>query len=119
VGRSSLGKRTRSNPRNIAQAGELGRANQAVAADRFVTNTMPAIHAIRSTGAMTLEAVLQALNQRGIRSPRGGQWRASSVLNLLSRAEKLAPNNDATGRSNDHSSWYRRSTATTSDIKNG
>ena len=27
--------------------------------------------------------------------------------------------NDATGRSNDHSSWYRRSTATTSDIKNG
>jgi hypothetical protein len=36
-------------------------------------------------GASQSFSITQALNQRGIRSPRGGQWRASSVMNLLSR----------------------------------
>src|SRR5262245_36655986 len=40
---------------------------------------MPVIQAIRGTGATTLEAMSKVLNQRGIRSARGGQWRASSV----------------------------------------
>jgi hypothetical protein len=50
---------------------------------------MPVIDAIRRTGATTLEAMTQALNQRGIRSARGGRWYASSVANLLNRALKL------------------------------
>ena len=37
----------------------------------------------------TLEAHLAALNQRGIRSARGGKWHVSSVRNLLSRAQTL------------------------------
>jgi DNA invertase Pin-like site-specific DNA recombinase len=56
------------NPRNIAQAGVLGRSVQTAAADEFVESLMPVIHAIRGTGATTLEAMSQALNQRGIRS---------------------------------------------------
>src|SRR5215207_6617154 len=39
------------NPRNIAQAGELGRSVQAATADEFVTGVMPIIDGIRSTGA--------------------------------------------------------------------
>jgi DNA invertase Pin-like site-specific DNA recombinase len=74
------------NPRNIAQAGELGRNIQITAADAFVTGLMPVIEAVRSTGATTLEAITQALNQRGIRSARGGKWYVSSVRNLLTRA---------------------------------
>ena len=49
---------------------------------------MPVIDAIRSTGANTLEAMTQALNQRGIRSARGGRWHASSVQ--IARARKAA-----------------------------
>jgi DNA invertase Pin-like site-specific DNA recombinase len=78
------------NPRNVAQAGELGRGIQTIAADQFVAGLMPVIQAIRSTGLITLEAMTQALNQRGIRSARGGRWYASSVANLLARAAKLA-----------------------------
>jgi hypothetical protein len=37
---------------------------------------------------MPCEAITQALNQRGIRSARGGHWYASSVANLLARAKK-------------------------------
>lgn len=76
------------NPRNIAQAGERGRCVQTAAADEFAANVMPIVLAIRKTGATTLEAMSQALNQRGIRSARGGKWRASSVANLLAHAEK-------------------------------
>src|SRR5690349_6616518 len=77
------------NPRNIAQAGELGRGVQAAAADEFVTGLVPIIQAIRSTGATSLRAMTDALNQRGIRSPRGGRWHVSSVLNLLARAREM------------------------------
>ena len=77
------------NPRNIAQAGELGRSIQTTAADQFVAGLMPVIEAIRRTGVTTLEAMTQALNQRGIRSARGGRWYASSVANLLERAAKM------------------------------
>lgn len=74
------------NPGNIAAAGSLGRNVQAAAADEFVAGVMPVIDAIRSTGAKSLEAISLALNQRGIRSARGGKWHVSSVRNLLTRA---------------------------------
>jgi DNA invertase Pin-like site-specific DNA recombinase len=83
------------NPSNIAQAGNLGRSVQTEAADQFVASIMPVIHAIRGTGATTLEAITQALNQRWIRSARGGQWRASSVDYLLGRSAK-STSGDAT-----------------------
>jgi DNA invertase Pin-like site-specific DNA recombinase len=78
------------NPRNIAQAGELGRIRQTQAADEFMADLLPIIDAIRIAGATTLEAMSQALNQRGIRSARGGPWRASSVASLLARARQTS-----------------------------
>jgi hypothetical protein len=51
---------------------------------------MPIVQAIRNTGAITLEAMTHALNQRGIRSAQGGKWHASSVMNLLTRARNFA-----------------------------
>jgi DNA invertase Pin-like site-specific DNA recombinase len=59
------------NPRNIAQAGEIGRSVQVAVAHEFVAGLMPIIKGIRNTGATTLEAITQALNQRGIRTARG------------------------------------------------
>jgi DNA invertase Pin-like site-specific DNA recombinase len=78
------------NPRNIAQAGNLGRIRQTQAADEFMAQLLPIIDAIRKAGATTLEAMSQALNQRGIRSARGGPWRASSVASLLARARQTS-----------------------------
>jgi len=76
------------NPRNIAQAGELGRNSQTKAADEFMVQLLPIIDAIRNAGA--IEAMSQALNQRGIRSARGGPWRASSVASLIARAKQTS-----------------------------
>jgi hypothetical protein len=59
---------------------------------------LPLVKAIQSTGAVTLEAITRALNERGVRPARGTRWYASSVANLLSRAQKLAaPRADAVG----------------------
>ena len=77
------------NPSNIHIAGSLGRSVQTTTADAFVAGLMPVVDAIRSTGATTLEAISQALNQRGIRSARGGKWHVSAVRNLLTRAQAL------------------------------
>ena len=78
------------NPTNIASAGAFGRTVQIAAADQFVAGLVPIVDAIRNTGAQTIDAICSALNQRGVRSARGGRWHVSSVRNLLVRAEKLA-----------------------------
>jgi DNA invertase Pin-like site-specific DNA recombinase len=77
------------NPSNIGQAGELGRSVQTAAADEFVASLLPIVQAIRSAGAVTLRDMTTALNQRGIRSARGGRWHVSSVKNLLARASEM------------------------------
>jgi DNA invertase Pin-like site-specific DNA recombinase len=48
-----------------------------------------ALRAIRVEGATTLRSIAQALNRRGIKSPRGGTWYPSSVANLLSRSDSF------------------------------
>jgi hypothetical protein len=60
------------------------------AADQFAANLIPLVRAIQATGATTLEAITCALNDRGVRPMRGTRWYASSVSNLLARAQKFA-----------------------------
>jgi len=55
-------------------------------ADRAASNVLPIIAEIRKSGAMTLRAVADALNARGVPTPRGGRWHATSVRNALARA---------------------------------
>jgi hypothetical protein len=78
------------NRRNIAAAGSLGREALISGADQFAANLLPLVRAIQTTGAVTLEAISCALNERGVRPARGTQWYASSVANLLSRAQMFA-----------------------------
>ena len=54
-------------------------------ADRQAANVLPVIEQIKRSGATTLRAIAQALNARGIPSPRGGQWHAMSVRNAVKR----------------------------------
>ena len=77
------------NPRNLGQAGELGRAALMQGADDLAQRLAPVLRAVRSEGANTLRSTADALNRRGIKSPRGGLWHPSSVANLLYRSAGL------------------------------
>ncbi len=79
------------NQSNAPQAAALGRQVQIAEADRFAANVLPVVRTIQRSGATSLAAIANALNNRGIRSARGGQWRVSTVQNLLARAERTAP----------------------------
>src|SRR4029434_924586 len=74
------------NPRNARQAAAIGREVAIAAADDFAASMLPVLNAIRAAGADTLEAMSCALNQRGIRSARGGRWYASTVAKVFERA---------------------------------
>jgi DNA invertase Pin-like site-specific DNA recombinase len=54
-------------------------------ADRHAANVLPIIREAQKAGATTLRAVADALNARGIPTPRGGVWYAMSVKNVLDR----------------------------------
>lgn len=49
----------------------------------FAANTRPVIESIQRSGVTTLDGLAAALNARGIRTPRGRQWHASTVRNVL------------------------------------
>src|SRR5690242_15545497 len=74
-----------------ASGARLGNPRNAAAADEFVAVLIPVVQAMRRTGATTLDAMTKALNDRGIRSARGGRWHVSSVSNLLARAKNFSP----------------------------
>ena len=78
------------NPANISHAGQLGRQAQQAEADRFATNVLPMIRSILSRGPVGMVSIAAQLNERGIRTPRGGKWHVSSVANVLSRTNGRA-----------------------------
>jgi DNA invertase Pin-like site-specific DNA recombinase len=78
---AALGNRT-----NLAEAQTLGAAANRTGADSFAANVLPIVRQIQASGATTLQAIAAALNARGVRTARGGQWHPSSVSNLLARA---------------------------------
>jgi len=55
-------------------------------ADQHAANVLPVIREIRRAGATSLHQIADALNARGVTTPRGGKWHASSVRNVLERA---------------------------------
>ena len=61
-----------------------------VAADSHAKNLQPVINYLASEGKTSLGAVAEALNERGMLTPRGGRWHKSSVRNLLDRLGALA-----------------------------
>jgi DNA invertase Pin-like site-specific DNA recombinase len=76
------------NTRNAPHAAALGRDVQTSSADRFAANILPLIQSIKGSGVSSLEAIAVALNNRGIRSARGGRWHVSTVANLLARSAR-------------------------------
>jgi DNA invertase Pin-like site-specific DNA recombinase len=81
---AKLGNRT-----NAAQAALTGRNIAVKDADRFAASVLPTIRSIKSSGATSLRAIAQALNNRGVRTARGGLWQVSNVRNVLRRPARL------------------------------
>jgi DNA invertase Pin-like site-specific DNA recombinase len=69
----------------LAEAREAAIASLKALADRNASNVLPIIREIQRTGAASLHQIADALNARGISTPRGGKWYAKSVSNLLAR----------------------------------
>jgi DNA invertase Pin-like site-specific DNA recombinase len=75
---AKLGNRT-----NLDEASAKGATANRAAADGFAANVLPVMRQIQASGATTLRATAGALNARGIRTARGGQWHAMTVQNML------------------------------------
>jgi DNA invertase Pin-like site-specific DNA recombinase len=76
-----LGNRT-----NLPEAQAKGVAANRKTADAFAANVLPIVRQIQASGATTFRAIAAALNDRGVRTARGGAWHDSTVRNLLARA---------------------------------
>jgi DNA invertase Pin-like site-specific DNA recombinase len=80
------------NPNGAAPLLRAGRGNadavravQAQAAER-AREYAEIIEDIQASGVASLAGIARELNERGIVTPRGGRWHASSVKNLLARS---------------------------------
>ncbi|WP_422023720.1 recombinase family protein [Pyruvatibacter mobilis] len=58
-------------------------------ADRFALRLRPVLAEIEGEGTLPASSLAQALNERGIASPRGGSWKATSVRRLRERLDSL------------------------------
>jgi DNA invertase Pin-like site-specific DNA recombinase len=46
---------------------------------------LPIVNQIRDTGVVSLRGIADELNQRGVKTSRGGRWHAASVARLVER----------------------------------
>ncbi|PBC00510.1 recombinase family protein [Mesorhizobium sp. WSM3860] len=74
------------NPINTAEAAAKGRQIAAEEANRFAETVLPIIESIQRSGITSLRGLAIALNNRGVRTARGGQWQVSNVRNVLRRS---------------------------------
>jgi DNA invertase Pin-like site-specific DNA recombinase len=74
-----LGNRT-----NLHEAQQKGAQGNVEAANAFANATLPIIEAYQRQG-LTVRAIAEELNRRGLPTMRGGQWYDSTVVKLLQR----------------------------------
>jgi len=71
---------------DLSKARKRAVASIKALADQHADNVLPVIREVRRAGATSLRQIADALNARGIPTPRGGRWYACSVRNTLERA---------------------------------
>ena len=69
----------------LAEARKAAVERNMANADQRAANVLPIIREIQRSGA-SLHQIADALNARGISTPRGGRWYAKSVSNVLARS---------------------------------
>jgi hypothetical protein len=75
------------NPRNLGEAGALGRVKLSADADQFAANVLPIVLEFRASGTRGYGFIASALNKRGVRTARGG-WHVSTVQSHLARSPR-------------------------------
>ena len=74
---------------NPFEAAAAGHRILSAEADAFAANVLPAVNSLRAAGVTDLRGLAAALNDRGVRTARGGRWHVSNVRNLLLRSALL------------------------------
>jgi DNA invertase Pin-like site-specific DNA recombinase len=77
---AKLGNRT-----NLPEAQARGTAASIVVADAFAANVLPIIRRIEATGTSGSRAIAAALNERRVRTARGGMWHPTTVRAVMGR----------------------------------
>lgn len=77
---------------NVASVGVIKRK-----ADRHAEQLQPVIGALAEEGIASLGPIAEALNERGMLTPRSGRWHKSSVRNLLTRLQSDLSSNSVQG----------------------
>jgi DNA invertase Pin-like site-specific DNA recombinase len=72
------------NKTNLSEARLISNKTNLVEAQNFAVEVLPTILNLRGTG-LTLAEIAKKLNELGLKTRRGGQWHASTVLNILKR----------------------------------
>jgi DNA invertase Pin-like site-specific DNA recombinase len=80
---------TLGNRSNPVQAAAKGHRVLSEEADAFAANVRPDIESLKSSGIADLRGLAHALNDRGVRTARGGRWHVSNVKNVIDRATLL------------------------------
>lgn len=75
----------RSEQRLAARRGASVRSDKA---DQFAANVLPIIRELQAEG-LSLRRIATTLNERGIATARGKEWQASTVNNIIARADRL------------------------------
>ena len=76
----------RGNLRAVGDKGrEVSRAVRSKKAEARVADLSPIIAEIRASGATSLGGIAKALNERGIRTPRGSEWQPVQVKRVMER----------------------------------
>ncbi len=58
--------------------------------DERAGNVLPIIRQIQASGINGLRGIANALNARGIQTPRGGRWHPQTVARIIGRATTAA-----------------------------
>ena len=77
------------NRRNPAEAAAAGHRALSEEADAFAANVLPIVNSLRASRRDRSPRLGSALNDRGVRTARGGRWHVSNVRNLLRRPALL------------------------------
>lgn len=77
-----------------ARARALAAATNRAEADRFAQGVLPLIEKLTS-GNMSLRAIARELNERQVKTARGGRWGATTVRNVLVRQTAARGQEDA------------------------
>jgi HNH endonuclease len=81
-GMSRASERTRAGLQAAQRRGTATLVEQARQRD---ANVLPVIRELEARGPLTLPELAEALNARGVKTPRGGQWYPASVARLFAR----------------------------------